>query len=129
MKFFFTKLRHVFLIYSSICKNIFLKAGFAVEIVLKTRSQFSLTDTGMGELTGRTDLYDRMTESIFEIDNTNDTEYEPIEFEIIRNMINQPLYNLDKRLLNMNPEERTAYNKNLILKLLITLKKVFLKII
>jgi phosphoribosylformylglycinamidine synthase len=102
--------------WSSICKNIFVKAGFTIEIVLKTRSYISLNDAGMGELTERYDLYDRMTEAIFEI-NTNETEYEPVEFEIIRNMINQPLYNLDTRIQNMNTEERIAYNKSLILKL------------
>jgi phosphoribosylformylglycinamidine synthase len=99
--------------WSSICKNIFVKAGFDVEIVLKTRSYFSPNDTGMGELT---DLYDRMTENIFEI-NTTEVEYEPVEFEIIRNMTNQPLYNLDTRIINMNKEEKIAYNKSLILKL------------
>ena len=101
--------------WSSICKNIFVKAGFPIEIVLKSRSFILRDDTGMDGPPPVNSLYDRMTEEIFEFENTIDNE--PIEFEIIRNMTNQSQYNIDSRLLNMNLQERRAYNKSLILNL------------
>ena len=101
--------------WSCICKNIFVKAGFPIEIVLKSRSFILRDDTGMAAPPPVDSLYDRMTEDMFEFENTSD--YEPIEFEIIRNMTNQTQYNIDSRTLNMNLQERRAYNKSLILNL------------
>ena len=101
--------------WSSICKNIFVKAGFPINVVLKSRSFILRDDTGMGAPPPVDSLYDRMTEDIFEFENTPDNE--PIEFEIIRNMTNQSQYNIDERTLNMNLQEKIAYNKSLILNL------------
>lgn len=98
--------------WSSICRNIFKKAGFPIEIVLKSRSFILPNDTGMNTNTPK---YDRMTEQIFEFENNESNE--PIEFEIIRNMTNQSLYNINNHLLNMTPQERRTYNKSLILNL------------
>jgi hypothetical protein len=98
--------------WSSICKNIFLKAGFPIEIVLKTRCFILRDDAGMENTPNYDNLYDRMTEEIFEVNENEDTE--PIEYGIIDNMYEQPLYNIDGRLLNINQQDRKAYNRNLI---------------
>ena len=98
--------------WSSICRNIFKKAGFPIEIVLKSRSFILQNDAGMDTNTPK---YDRMTEQIFEFENNESNE--PIEFEIIRNMTNQSQYNINNHLLNMTPQERRTYNKSLILNL------------
>ena len=61
-----------------------------------------------------------MTEEIFEIDAINEdesSESEPIEYEIIRNMTNRPLYNININLSNMSDIERREYNQSLIAKL------------
>jgi phosphoribosylformylglycinamidine synthase len=98
--------------WSCICRNIFKKAGYPIELVLKTRSFILQNDAGMDIIPPK---YDRMTEQLFEFENNESNE--PIEFEIIRNMTSQSLYNINSHLINMTPQERRAYNKSLILNL------------
>ena len=57
--------------WSSICKNIFEKAGFPIEIVLKTRCFILRDDAGI-ETPPLNTLYDRMTEEVFEFENNTD---------------------------------------------------------
>ena len=102
--------------WSSICKNIFSKAGFTIDLILKTQYFILRDDTGMGDTNPNMhNLYDRMTEEIFEI--VPNQEDEPIEYEIIRNMTNQPLYNINTSITDMSDIERREYNRSLIAKL------------
>jgi phosphoribosylformylglycinamidine synthase len=99
----------------TIFEGIFRKAGFDIEIALKTRYFFSSNDAGPSgeaeilELLETHGLYDRMTEQIYDNISTNTPE-----IDVMKQYMTQPIFNneyISDNYLNIDTKNRSEIEK------------------
>ena len=99
----------------TIFEGIFRKAGFDIEIALKTRYFFSSNDAGPSgeaeilELLETHGLYDRMTEQIYDNISTNTPE-----IDVMKQYMTQPIFNneyIRNNYLNIDTKNRSEIEK------------------